>query len=186
MYYLVEHSAFIFWFFTFPLLGWVIHKHISKKLICYILYIALALFLPAFTGYHYVVNNGYGYLFYVLLAFGYALMHKTTEYKLLPTIIFSVVLFIFCGFTAFIGGMAGTITVEKEWKVKGFKVEYVKDQGFAGGPLMTYELSKYAVIPIFIKHVDGRRDDDTTGSCWIKFANARFDFNKCEPDSSGR
>ena len=186
MYYLVEHSAFIFWFFTFPLLGWVIHKHISKKLICYILYITLALFLPAFTGYHYVVNNGYGYLFYVLLAFGYALMHKTTEYKLLPTIIFSVVLVIFCGFTAFIGGMAGTITVEKEWKVKGFKVEYVKDQGFAGGPLMTYELSKYAVIPIFIKHVDGRRDDDTTGSCWIKFANARFDFNKCEPDSSGR
>jgi hypothetical protein len=184
MHYLLKHHSFIFFFFTFPLLGWAFYEYTSKKFISYVLIVSSALLLPVFTGYAYVVDNAYGYLFYILLTFGYALMHKATKYKFPPTFIFSVVLFIACGFIGFIGGMAGTVTVDREWKLKGYKIEYVRDQGFAGGPLMTYQLSKYAVIPIFIKHVDTKVDDDTTSACWIKFADAGFNFNKCEPDSS--
>ncbi|WP_212006475.1 hypothetical protein [Chitinophaga sp. HK235] len=185
MHYLVRHQGFIFLFFTFPLLGWLIHQCFSKKTISYILCISLVLLLPALTGYSYVVDNAYGYLFYILLTFAYALIHKVTEYKFLPTGIISLSLFLLCVFISFMGVVAGTITVERKWKLKGYKIEYIRDQGFAGRPLMTYQLSKYAMIPIFLKHVDTKVDDDTTHTCWIKFADAGFNFNKCSPDSSG-
>ena len=80
--------------------------------------------------------------------------------------------------------MAGTITIEQEWQVKGYRIQYVHDQGFSGGPLMTYQLDKYALLPIFIKNVDSKWDNDTTHSCWVKFPDEHFNFNKCHPDSS--
>lgn len=100
------------------------------------------------------------------------------------SLILSAVLFLPCLFAAFIGTMAGTLTIENEWNIKGYKVEYRRDQGFSGGPLMTYQLSKYASIPIFIKNVDSKWDSDTTRNCWIRFDDEKFNFNKCQVDSS--
>lgn len=184
MSYIVEHPGFILFLFTFPLLGWFLHQQYPKKAIAIIFFTAIGLLLPALTGYSYVLNNAYGYLSYISLASGYAYILTTDEYKFGPTAVISVLLFLFCGFFSFIGGVAGSITVEKEWRLKGYRVTYVKDQGFAGGPLMTYQLSKYGMIPIFVKKMEVKRDDDTTGSCWIKFDEAGFNFNKCSPDSS--
>lgn len=184
MNYLVRHQTFIFLFFTFPLLGWSIHKYFSKKAISYTLIASLALLVPALTGYSYVIDNTYGYLLYLLLAGAYALMHKDKEYKFVPTVVFSAVLFLICGFLSFIGGIAGSVTVERQWNLKGYRVEYLRDQGFAGGPRLVYELSKYAAIPIFIKKVETGLDNGTTNTCWVKFPATGFNFNKCDPDSS--
>jgi hypothetical protein len=69
--------------------------------------------------------------------------------------------------------------VEKSWSVKDYKIDYIVDQGFAGGPLMKYEISKYAFIPVLIKKVDASIDEDVKGKCLIRFEKAKMDFNKC-------
>jgi len=76
--------------------------------------------------------------------------------------------------------MAGSISVEREWEIKEYKVRYLRDQGFSGRPLMKYELYKYGSIPIFIKHVDTKVDDDTTSNCVVKFEYKNLTFNKCD------
>jgi hypothetical protein len=35
----------------------------------------------------------------------------------------------------------------------------------------------------FIKQADVTVEQATTNACWIKFGEAGFHFNKCEPDS---
>ena len=45
-----------------------------------------------------------------------------------------------------------------------YRIEYIRDQGFAGGLLMKYELHKYAMIPILITKKETVVDNDTTGS----------------------
>jgi hypothetical protein len=86
---------------------------------------------------------------------------------------------IILGCIACIGNMLGGTTIEREWDSKGYKIRYIKDQGFVGGPLMKYELYKYTTFPIFIEQVDAKFDTDTTGSCMVKFELAKFDFNRC-------
>jgi len=159
-------------------------QNLPQKVISYTIYISLALLLPAIPGYYYIIDSAYCILIYILLTFSYGWIVKVSTYKFLPTALFSAVLFVICGFLGFIGGMAGSVKVENEWKEKGYKVQYIRDQGFAGGPLMKYQLSKYALIPLFIKPVDTQVDDDTTSACWVRFTQANFNFDKCAPDSS--
>jgi hypothetical protein len=77
------------------------------------------------------------------------------------------------------GGFYGTISVQDEWKVKGYKIEYLKEQGFSGGPLMKYRLYKYADIPIFIRHVCTKVDTGKAKSCVVKFKYKNFSFDSC-------
>lgn len=83
------------------------------------------------------------------------------------------------GYAYFIDTMGGSQTTERKWKLDGYQIEYIKDQGFAGGPLMKYELSKFTAIPIFIKKMETVVEDDTTKNCDIRFDKSKMVFNKC-------
>ncbi|SEW52279.1 hypothetical protein [Chitinophaga arvensicola] len=184
MLFIATHTTFIFFLFLIPLLGWVIHKQSSRKTIVIVLLTALVLLLPALTGYSYVVSSGYDWLLYIFFTYGYALVLQSDDHSFLATGVISAGLLLFGLWGAFIGSFAGTTTVEKEWRVKGYKIAHLRDQGFAGGARVTYELSKYAMIPVFIKQVDLEVDKDTTNSCWVTFREEGFNFNWCTPDSS--
>jgi hypothetical protein len=181
--YLVKHSFFVFIFFSIPLSGWYIHSRLSKKSIKYILYFTIVLLLPALAGYDYIIDTAYSILTYILLTCLYALLMINSDYKRSGTILISSLLFCICGFVSFFSQIIGFIKVENRWNVNGYRIEYVADQGFAGGARMTYELSRYAWIPLFIKHVDTQLQD-TANSCWVKFTNEGFNFNRCSIDSS--
>ena len=88
----------------------------------------------------------------------------------------------FVGLGAVLGflSMVGFIRVEREWHINNYKVEYIMDQGFAGGPLMKYKLSKYSLIPIFIKELEISVDNDTLNSCNVIFHESNVTFNRCE------
>ena len=184
LYYIIGNPTFIFLAFTLPWLGFGLYKIDAGKLPLIILITASILLLPALTGYVYVIENFYGCLAYLIVICGYTLLLKYIARKITSTISISIILFLIGGFLAFIGAMAGTITIENQWSYKNYKIEYVRDQGFAGGPKMTYELSKYFVVPIFIKKVDSKWDNDTTTNCWVKFDDEGFNFNKCQPNKS--
>jgi uncharacterized membrane protein YfhO len=184
MLYIVNHVNFILLFSVLPLVGLVIEKSFEKKVICIAIYVSLAFLLPIFSGYDYVIDNGYGIIIYIILTCGYGLFIMNVQRQIPVTLVFTAVICPICLFLAFVGSMAGTITTEREWSFQNYKVAYVRDQGFSGGPLMTYQLSKYAKMPLFIKHIDTKVDTDTTGSCWVKFADTRFNFNKCNRELS--
>jgi hypothetical protein len=101
------------------------------------------------------------------------------SFKYVVAILFSALLFAGLGFVAFLDSMAGSQKVQNSWRLKNYKIEYIADQGFAGGALMKYELSKYWVIPILVKKVDYSVVGDTSNNCLIHFNKAKIDFNKC-------
>ena len=83
------------------------------------------------------------------------------------------------GYAFFIDTMGGSQVTLKKWKLDGYQIEYIKDQGFAGRPLMKYELSKLTTIPIFIKKIETIAEDDSTKICDIIFDRNKIVFNKC-------
>ena len=182
--YVVKNLSFVFLLFTFPLLGWVLHEYFSKTILIVLLSTFTILLLPVFTSYMYDLDNAYGYIIYIILTSGYAFLIKRSHFRFWGALKLAAIIFPVCGFFSFLGVMLGSINVESEWKVKGYKVVYFRDQGFSGRALMTYQLIKYAPLSIFIKHIDTVVDDDTTHSCWIRFKDSKFNFNKCAVDSS--
>jgi len=179
MQFISEHSDLIFLFFTIPFVGWVLYKVFNVKAIRVVLAITLILLLPIFTGYSYVIDSTYLILIYIALSCGQYFLISYHPNLFRTVIMPSISLFLILGCISFVGAFYGSVSINNEWDVKNYKIKYVRDQGFSGGPLMRYELYQYAIIPIFIKHVETRIDSDTTNSCIIKFKYQDFSFNKC-------
>jgi len=185
MEYVIRHPTIVLLFFTIPLFSWVLYNSFPHKVIRNSLLICVALLLPCLTGYYYVIGFLAPLLLYIALSCVFYYFIKKQNKPLVATIIPTIVLFLILGVISFYAGFIGNITVNKVWEVKGYKIEYLKDQGFSGGALMEYELYEYATIPIFIKHVDSKADLDTTNNCIVKFEYKNFKFDKCSLENQG-
>ena len=183
MFFLGTHPFSIALFFTVPALAWGLTIIKEVRAIWYTLGLCIVLLLPTLTGYNYENDNidiallylGSSCLYFFIVKYTWGnLKSKLTVFAFL-----GVGFLVFC-ICAFISGFTGTTTVENVWELKGYKVEHVRDQGWAGGPLMKYELYKYGYLPLFIKHVDTKVDNDTTNNCIVKFEYKNFSFDKCK------
>lgn len=184
LYYLINHHNFILLFSVVPLCGMLIDNACPKRLIRYSIYIAGFFLLPIFSGYSYTIDNLYGVTVFIIAILGYALFINGVATKRKTVFYNTLTVVPICLIVSFAGVMFGIITVEREWEYKNYKIAYLTERGFSGGPLMTYELSEYALNRIFIKQIDTAVDNDTTGSCWVKFADTKFNFNKCNRELS--
>ena len=177
-----EHGNELFVLFLTPVIGLILDFSLNRKTTLYVLCISLFLLLPILTGYDYIIPYAYQILGLIALSCLYRFYSKQIEKKtpkIITAILFTGLLLIILGYFAFMDSMSGFQRVENFWKIKNYKIDYVRDQGFAGGPLMRYEISKYGLIPIFIKKVDYAIDDDSTNSCLIHFTDIKMDFDKC-------
>jgi hypothetical protein len=179
MMYVVENPTLVLLFFTVPFVGWLLYESVNKRVIAWVGIFAFIIFLPAFSGYTYVVANIYPLMLYISLSCLYSFVFYPPRNIIAKLIIPTIALFVILGFTAFVGTFAGTIAAQQRWELKGYRVEYIRDKGFSGGALMTYQLYKYSAIPIFMKQVDTKVDTDTTNNCNVTFAYRHFSFNKC-------
>ncbi|NVM62925.1 hypothetical protein FHW88_001201 [Mucilaginibacter sp. SG538B] len=177
---LIEHAGTFIFCCSFPLLGWIQKRIVSKKEIIFILFTSLIFLLPALTGYRYLNEFIYPILIWTLLSSIYAIIIKEKNKSGALTIKLSALTLVLAILLTvpFILG-AGQITVDQEWEIKGYKVKHVIDQGFAGRAAIRYELYQYGTIPMFIKMVDSKMDNDTTGNCTVKFGYKNISFNKC-------
>lgn len=176
------HGNELFILFLTPIVGLIFDFVLGRKAAIYVLSISLFLSLPIFTGYNYTLPYVYQVLGLTILSCLYRSYSKQIEKrapKIISAILFSGLLFIILGYFAFMNSMTGFQRVENSWKINNYKIEYITDQGFAGGPLMKYEISKYGLIPIFIKKLEYTVDDDTTNNCLIHFNDIKMDFDKC-------
>ncbi|UAY50837.1 hypothetical protein [Ferruginibacter albus] len=177
------HGNELFILFLTPIAGLIFDFFINKKATFYILGISLFLLLPLLTGYGYTIPYTPQILGLTALSCLYGFYSKQIgkkSIKIISAILFSGLLFIIFGYFAFMNSMSGYQRVENSWTIKNYKIEYIADQGFAGGPLMKYEISKYGLIPIFIKKIDYSVDNDTTNNCLIHFTDIKMDFDKCK------
>lgn len=181
MMYLVEHPELILLFSSVPFLAWLIRHYLNPKVVTVILCIGIILLAPAVTGYSYVVDSAYGLLLYLIASCSYSFIVRGSQKEFLSVVLPSIILLPVLGVITSFVVMIGTINVEKEWELNGYKVRYMHDQGFSGRPLLIYELYEYGSIPIFIKNVDAKVDDDTTNNCTVKFEYKHITFNKCLP-----
>jgi hypothetical protein len=178
-----ENGDQLFILFLTPVVGLIFDFTLDKKKVLYLLCISLFLLLPILTGYAYIISYAYQVLGLLLLSSLYYFYSRQIEKrtpKIISAVIMAALAFCILGFFAFMESMSGNQEVKNSWRVKNYKIDYIKDQGFAGGPLMKYEISKYGFIPIFIKKVDASVDDDTTNSCLVHFSDIKMDFNKCK------
>ena len=177
-----QHGNELFILFLTPIIGLILDFSLDRKKTLYVLCISLFLLFPILTGYNYIIPYAYQILGLTALSCLYRFYSNQIEKKtpkIVSAILFSGLLLVILGYFAFMDSIAGYQRVENSWKIKNYKIEYVTDQGFAGGALMRYEISKYGLIPIFIKKIDYSVDDDTTNNCLIHFTDIKVDFDKC-------
>jgi hypothetical protein len=182
MYYLINHSFLIFLFFTIPFGGWLLSK-LSKVALWIILIICSVLFSPILLGYNYIHDVNNGQFLYIALACWYALVVKNKNYKLTKVLLNTTICFLIFGFIGLMGYMFGVITIKNQWETKGYQIKYLEERGFSGGPLMRYQLNKYAKLPFLIKTIDGKIDTDSVKTCVIHFEKAKYNFDKCTIDT---
>ncbi|MES2616694.1 MAG: hypothetical protein V4613_02385 [Bacteroidota bacterium] len=183
MIWLFEHGKQLFILFAFPLLGLAFDYMSTKKTIVYTLIISLILFSPILFGYSYIASWVYPLLGLMGLGSAYALYSRQIEAKtpkIISAAIISGLLFLILSFFMVMDVLSGSLTVENKWNINKYKIEYQRDQGFAGGPLMKYELSEYGFIPIFIKKVEITEERDTVYQCEIPFVKSKIIFDKCD------
>lgn len=175
VYYLIENGTNILLFSLFPLIGIFILKRFSETKTIIILSLASILFLPVLLGYSYVTPFINELFFLLLISCIYRLVIPNSK---LVWITFGVAFFCFM-LIMFFGKMMGTLNKKDEWNISNYKIEYLEERGFSGGPLLEYRLSRYTKIPIFIKELEIKLDTDTIRNCLVKFEKSKFTFNKC-------
>lgn len=178
-----QHGNQLFILFLTPLLGLVFDYTLSKKAIVYLLGTSALLFLPILMGYEYIIPYAFQALALTALSCLYCLYSRQITRgtpKLISALLIGGLAFIVLGHFAFMDSMSGYQKVEKSWRVNRYKIEYIMDQGFSGRPLLTYEISKYGLVPIIRKKVDHTVDDDTTHSCIVHFTDIQMNFDKCK------
>ena len=169
--------------FLFPLIGLGLDFWLSKKTTLYILISFIVLLSPLLIGYNYVIENLWQLFALLALASAYSFYSRKIEKratKVITPIVISTLLFVILGYTSFMGSLAGTQRIEKEWFVDGYKVVYIRDQGFVGGALLKYELNKYGLGHILIKKLETTREGNSFQDCNIIFERSHIHFNKCD------
>ncbi|KQR68209.1 hypothetical protein [Pedobacter sp. Leaf176] len=178
MYYIVEQGLHILWFLLSPVAGELLLKYSSRANIKTLLISSALLFSPILIGYSYTFPYFNEILFFVILSTSYTFIVQLINPQTKITI-FVVSVFGLFGL-ACLSKIAGTITVEEKWEFENYKIEYKKDQGFSGGPLYTYKLSRYTNVPIYIKELEIKvAIKDTLEGCSINFPENQLTFDKC-------
>lgn len=183
MAWIAEHGKEIFIFFTFPFIGLILDAFFSLKKLLYSLFIVGIFLAPAVTGYSYTFSWGYVFLSFVGLSCTYASLCKKIEDqkgKTWGAIFVSGILFLMLGWFTIIDSFSGSQTVEKTWCIATYKIEYIRDQGFAGGAKMKYKLSRYAYLPFFIKYIETTVDNNAAQSCRVVFFESKIVFDNCK------
>jgi hypothetical protein len=179
MMYIVENPTSILLFSTMPICGWLLYKTVNRQLIMCACLFSFIFFLPAFTDYTYIVDIINPLMLYICSACLYSFIFYKFRKTIFTLIIPALLLLVMLSTAYFFAALPGSITVQQRWELKGYRVDYIQNQGLAGGPLMTFDLYEYAVIPVFIKRVDSKVDEDTTNNCTVTFEYKHFHFNKC-------
>ncbi|MDJ1466752.1 hypothetical protein QNI19_36340 [Cytophagaceae bacterium DM2B3-1] len=183
MYFLLiraEMSEYSFIFVAFPSLALFLGHLLSLKKQIVILLFTLLLFAPKVFGYNYIVDWLDELFLTVVFACVYSIITYLTTEKPPGCLLPAFITIILAG-GLMINVIKGSQTVEQEWEVNNYQIEYIQDQGFTGGSLMKYKLEKYAFFHILKKELEIYVDPNPSNKkCQIVFKESRILFDKCQ------
>ena len=167
----------------FPILGLIFQYIFSRKQITKIIIVSAVILLPIVTGYDFVISWLYELCITTIIGgfFSYFLkgMNKNVH-KTVTSLIVSILLFIILGFIAFLDAFAGYQEIEEKWTDNSYTVEYIRDQGFAGGPLMKYEVYHTPLFGLYNKKIQTiTHHSEKYKDCILIFEKAKVEFDKC-------
>ena len=125
-----EHGNQLFILFLTPVVGLIFDFTLDRRKILYLLCISTLLLLPILTGYTYIIPYAYQILGLLLLSciyYFYSRQIKKRAPKITSAVIIGGLAFCVLGFFAFMDSMSGNQDVENSWRVRNYKVEYIKD-----------------------------------------------------------
>jgi len=169
----------------FPITGFLMNLFLTLKIQKIIFIISCLLFSPTFFGYHLILDWFNEFCFMVIIAFGFAhflITYGKTNSATSLTLILSVFLFVSISFVALFDSFVGYQKIESTWKSGFYKIKYVRDQGFAGRPLMKYELHHSVLWGLYDRKIQTVPLDSFTPdtSCILFFRKADITFDKCK------
>lgn len=160
-------------------------KRLSKRSLNILLIIALIFFLPVFTGYHFIYGWMYELSFTLFLSVIYVAhlkkakqAQKTSNYSVLITSTFLVVI----GLAIVFQNIFVNRELTNSWQADTYRVDYISERGFAGEPLMVYELYQLSVWELFEKKIalTEEKKSRILDPCIIVFKHINIQFNNCE------
>jgi hypothetical protein len=121
----------------------------------------------------------------VILAVGFCrflIQYGKENSRALLTFVLSAFLFVSIYFAYFFDSFMGYQQIEATWKSGFYKIKYVRDQGFSGGPLMKYELHHSVFWGLYDRKIETLRIDSfaPNTNCILLFDRANIRFDKCE------
>jgi hypothetical protein len=164
-----------------PLGGHLFESFFNRRTTIYILLVSILLWLPSLFKYEYILPELIIIPEFLFFSGIYSLYLRTVEKKrakIILSAVLSCVGFIVLCFISFLNDMGGSKTVERKWEQRNYRIEYIRDQGYAGHARLTYELREYAVIPIFIKKTE-TVIDTCTNTCLVAFPQHGLNLNSC-------
>jgi len=181
---LFNNAKHLLFLILFPIVGFSLQANTSKENIYKVLKANIILLLPIVFGYDYFLKWLVEFFLMLVMASGFAFLlmkMKKEMHRYLVSILLTIVLTVILGGMALFFAFAGNKTTLDKWRNNSYKVEYVREQGFAGSPLITYELyysplfgflnKKIQTIPI--------RSNNAKKNCILSFDKVEIDFNTC-------
>jgi hypothetical protein len=136
----------LFILFLTPIAGLLFDLMLNRRQALYLFYFSIFLLLPILVGYAYVIPYAHQVLGLLSLSCFYCFFSglvKKKSFKIIAAFVITGVALCVLGFFAFMDSMSGYQAVEKTWRVKNYKIEYVMNFGFSGKPVGSYQVSKY-------------------------------------------
>jgi hypothetical protein len=165
-----------------PVIGFNKDIFLSVKKVWYALGGSFLLLVPVFAGYSYTIPFLFQILGLIAAAGVYSFYCRQIDgrtAKIVWALLFAGFLLLVLGYAAFADAMSGSQKLVQTWKVGDYKIDYIKDQGFSGGELRQYEISRYSLVRLLVKKLDYSVDRDTANSCLVYFSDINMNFDKC-------
>jgi len=148
-----------------------------------IILVSSVLLLPFLTGYDFILSWLYELCVTIIIGgfFSFFVKDMTkNSQKITTSIIISLLLFIILGAIAAIDAFTGYQKTENKWTKNSYTVKYIRDQGFAGGPLMKYEVHHSPILGLYNKKIQTISDhSEKFNECILIFDKANVQFDKC-------
>jgi len=176
-----RYSEEILLLITFPVVGFLFTLILSQKQLRLLAIITAVMVLPFLLSYFYILPWLNIFIPEILFAAVFALStYNLSQWGRFIRAVW-VTGFLFIPFVPLLMNafLSGEQSVESRWSSGGYRIEYTKDQGFSGGALMRYELSKYALIPVLAKKLEAVREDADKQTCTVRFTESRITFDRC-------
>jgi hypothetical protein len=172
-----------FYLSAIPFVGLLLDLYIPKRVVLYLFVGVSILLIPTFFEYQFSISYVYELMLITAISCVYAYISKRlfddVIHKKVLNLTLGITLIVILGIGNIFLSAFGKTTTAHVLSSNGYMIEKTVSQGFAGGVLEYYSLSKYSLLPIYCKQLDSHRVEKEEDDCIILFEETKLSFDIC-------